>query len=256
MRLSPTGQLLVGATTAVGSELVRFAGGTVATPGATDVTVGAGSVRGGADAFFHGVRVGRGGGAVSTNTCVGNGAGGAITSSVSSTAIGLSAAEVATTGNQWTAVGRSAGASNNASNWTAMGVFAGSNLTASGNWTMIGANAGRYQSGGTTALTESSNSVFLGYLTKGTQSATNEIVVGALAEGKGSNTAVWGNTSITAHYMAGDLHMVTNDKYIYLRGDATTDGSVRTSYQSGSDKVIYEKRVSGTWTMKREWSMA
>jgi len=80
-------------------------------------------------------------------------------------------------------------------------------------------------------------------------------VVGYAAEGKGSNTAVWGNTSITAHYLAGSINMVTNDSYIYLRGSATTDGSVRVSYQSASDAVLTEKRVAGSWVTKLSTSM-
>ena len=48
---------------------------------------------------------------------------------------------------------------------------------------------------------------------------------------------------------------LADNTYIYLRGDATTDGSVRMSYQSGTDDVIIEKRVSGSWDakFKFEW---
>ena len=69
----------------------------------------------------------------------------------------------------------------------------------------MGHQSARYRSGGTTALTTIDNSLHLGSLTKGTQSATNEIAVGYAAEGKGSNTAVWGNTSITDHYFSGNI---------------------------------------------------
>jgi len=179
-------------------------------------------------------------------------------------------------------------------------------LLATGNRNVAaGHQAARYQSGGTTPLTTINNSLHLGYLTKGTQSATNEIAVGYAAEGRGSNTAQWGNTSIVAHYMSGlldvlstteqirasysaavytsmttdsggyftidptggttvinsrlfagsSLHLATADAYFYLLGDATTDGSVRMSYQAGSDAVLTEKRVSGSWVTKLSTSM-
>jgi hypothetical protein len=49
---------------------------------------------------------------------------------------------------------------------------------------------------------------------------------------------------------------LSNDAYIYLRGDATTDDSIRMSYQSGSDGVLLEARDSGTWTTKHNFNMA
>jgi len=44
--------------------------------------------------------------------------------------------------------------------------------------------------------------------------------------------------------------------YLYLRGEASADGSVRVSYQPGSDAVLTEKRVSGSWVTKLSTSMA
>jgi hypothetical protein len=246
--------LLIGTTVAVGSELLRIAGGTAATPTATDVTAGGGSVRSGADSYFAGVRVGLGGGAVSTNTCVGNLALDENVSGVNNVAVGYQAAK-RSTGSYWTAIGDSAKATGVAGNsWVAIGRFAGLSLSSS-NWVAIGISAGRYQSGGTTDLTASIDSVFLGYLTKGTQSASNEIAIGASAEGKGSNTFVHGNTSITNHYMAGSINMVTDDSYVYLRGDATTDGSVRVSFQSGTTAIEFEKRISGSWVSRHSFAM-
>jgi hypothetical protein len=215
--------LLIGTPALVGSELLRIAGGSAATAGATDILAGGGSVSTGADSYFAGVRVGLGGGAVLTNTCVGNGAMAAtatgtlnvvvgyqsltaLTTGTSNTVVGYRACYNAhTAANNCTAIGTNAMLSNNGSNNTAVGFQSlYGNVAGIGN-TAIGVRSARYQSGGTTDLTAIENSVFVGYNTKGTQSATNEIAVGYAAEGKGSNTAVWGNTSITAHFFNGNM---------------------------------------------------
>jgi len=49
---------------------------------------------------------------------------------------------------------------------------------------------------------------------------------------------------------------LANDSYIYLRGDASTDDSIRISYQSSSDSIIFEARDAGTWTAKHTFPMA
>jgi hypothetical protein len=46
---------------------------------------------------------------------------------------------------------------------------------------------------------------------------------------------------------------MTGGKYFYLRGDASTDGSVRISSQSSGTAQI-EKRASGTWTAMESWA--
>jgi hypothetical protein len=50
----------------------------------------------------------------------------------------------------------------------------------------------------------------------------------------------------------GDLSQ-TGGKYHYLRGDASTDGSVRISSQSSGTALI-EKRAGGSWTTLQAWS--
>jgi hypothetical protein len=40
------------------------------------------------------------------------------------------------------------------------------------------------------------------------------------------------------------------DNYIYLKGSASVDGSVRMSYLTSADAVLYEKRVAGAWVAK------
>lgn len=228
------GAFLVGATVGVGSERLRVAGGTASTPGATDCTFGGGSVRGGADAYFNTVRVGLGGGAVSSNTVVGAGAMAATATGGDHTYVGYVAGASITNGSKGTAVGSGAsGALTTGSNTASFGYVAALSITTTSGWTIVGSQAGRYQSGGTTALTESTNSVFLGYLTKGTQSASNEIAVGYAAEGKGSNTAVWGNTSITDNYLT---------KSVTLRTSADA-GKMRWHYDSSTGEYGMQMRV-------------
>ncbi len=50
----------------------------------------------------------------------------------------------------------------------------------------------------------------------------------------------------------GDFALV-GGKYIYLRGDAISDGSVRLSSQSSGTATI-EKRASGTWSSMESWA--
>jgi len=58
--------------------------------------------------------------------------------------------------------------------------------------------------------TKSNNSLFLGALTKPEDiNQTNQIVIGHLAEGKGSNTVTIGNSSITHNYLTGKLLLDT-----------------------------------------------
>jgi hypothetical protein len=49
---------------------------------------------------------------------------------------------------------------------------------------------------------------------------------------------------------------LTTDDYIYLKGSASVDGSVRMSYLTSADAVLYEKRVSGAWITKQILEMA
>jgi hypothetical protein len=40
--------------------------------------------------------------------------------------------------------------------------------------------------------------------------------------------------------------LLSDGKYIYLKGNATTDGSFRIGVDS--DAIVLEKRIAGTWT--------
>jgi hypothetical protein len=149
------------------------------------------------------------------------------TTGIDNTASGQYALFRNTTGSDNTASGSSTLFSNiTGSNNTASGSAAlifnttGHNNTATGNGalrsnttglnnTAVGYQSGRYQSGGTTALTTASNSVFLGAITKGIQGATNQIVIGDTAESIGANTVVLGNDSIVTTALKGNVGIGT-----------------------------------------------
>ncbi len=160
----------------------------------------------------------------SNNTAVGYQALKTNTTGNLNSAFGDSALYSNTTGNRNTASGynalvnNSTGGYNTASGYSALG----SNTTGSYN-TALGQNAlysngsgnnniafgyeaARYQKDGSTALATVTNSVYLGYGTRGwSDSDSNSIVIGASAIGAGANTAVLGNDSITSTLLKGNL---------------------------------------------------
>jgi hypothetical protein len=195
MRINSSGQVLIGSTTAT-TGLLQLASGTTSANG-----VGFGSehqiyresatiLRSTLDMSINGVRVGLGGGAVSTNTCVGTGAMAATATGTNTVAVGNTSLAALTSG-----VGN-----------TAIGGLAAVNLTTGSYNIAVGIGAGRYHSDGATALTDPENSIYIGALCRGqNNSDNNSIVIGYSAIGKGANTAVWGNTSVTNHYFAGNM---------------------------------------------------
>lgn len=152
-------------------------------------------------------------------------------SNTGNTAIGNSALQGITVGNYNTSVGiysmydATTGGENVAVGYQALG-----NIT-TGDWNVgVGTKAGSMVDGVTENKT-STNSIYIGYQTQPyADGDTNEIVVGHLAEGNGSNTATWGNTSIVGHYFSGASYhgdyaggnyaQVASDGTITLVGDA------------------------------------
>ena len=73
------------------------------------------------------------------------------------------------------------------------------------NNTAVGAYAGRYLANGTTPLTTSSGSTFIGYNTKSLSNGqTNQVVIGNDAIGNGSNTTTLGNSNTTSLFLGGN----------------------------------------------------
>jgi hypothetical protein len=128
----------------------------------------------------------------------------------SNTAFGVGALQNATTSVDNAAFGRLALGTitsiGNGQNNTAIGSFAAVSLT-NGNFNVaVGHRAAGYLSGGTNAATTFGQGVYIGYQTKVSSGGPlNEIVIGYLAEGVGSNTTVIGNTSTTTAYIKGEI---------------------------------------------------
>jgi hypothetical protein len=108
------------------------------------------------------------------------------------------------------------------------GTSAGSNKIAGANNSFFGSNAGRFTGTGTTAMTSVSNSIYLGFQTRGLNAtgSTNEIVIGYDVVGLGSNTTVLGNTSTTFGRWYGSLLLgtTTNAASSILTMESTTQG--------------------------------
>jgi hypothetical protein len=142
----------------------------------------------------------------SHNSFIGTYAGNNNTTGSSNIFFGTYAGYYNTTGSSNSFIGTGAGNNNTTGAHNSfVGAYAGRSNTTGGYNSFVGRDAGRYQVGGTTALTVTGRSVFIGYNTKGTQSATNENVFGYEAEGKGSNTVVLGNDDITDTYLKGTI---------------------------------------------------
>ncbi len=84
---------------------------------------------------------------------------------------------------------------------TGLGCNAGDNIIGSSYSIFIGPNAGSsYGGGGGTVLTSATRCIYIGEDARaGANTVTNEIVIGDQALGNGSNSATYGNASITSH---------------------------------------------------------
>jgi hypothetical protein len=211
----------------------------------------------------EGITIGRGGGYVTTNTVVGNGAGQSNTTGVGNTFIGYQAGQGNTTAGNNIFLGYQSGyfttsgsaniaigATNLLTNTTgtqniaiggqqvlssttvssaniAIGFQSFSNLTAGSSNTLLGNQAGRNIADGVTALTSTDNSIYIGVATKAlANSQTNQIVIGYSTTGLGSNTTVIGNSSTTLTALYGSL--ITGGTSVnasaQLQVDSTTKG--------------------------------
>jgi uncharacterized delta-60 repeat protein len=193
------------------------------------------------------------------NTFIGSDAGSDVVSGSDNTFIGYSAGSDVVDGNYSVYVGSYAGNRNiSGDHNTGVGYFAGfSNIVGQRN-TLLGTEAGYvatsgddnlmlgYRAGAFTNagqnLLNSNTSVFLGSNARGLDNATNQIVIGALAQGNGSNTTTIGTSSTTATYLRGKL---------VLSGSIAQEvtGSLRVSGNeiiTGSLSVTGSLNVSGS----------
>jgi hypothetical protein len=144
-------------------------------------------------------------------------------------AFGVNALLNNTTGGDNAAFGRNALQNNTtgASN-SAFGRNALLNNTTGSNNVALGLDAGRFTGTGTTAMTSVSNSIYVGFQTRGAAATgtTNEIVIGNNVVGLGSNTTVLGNssTTLTAIYGALITGGTSVNASAQLQIDSTTRG--------------------------------
>jgi hypothetical protein len=146
------------------------------------------------------------------NTAFGSFALNANTVGSSSIAVGAAALLSNTIGNHNTAVGNSAIRLNvsGSQNVGVGGSVLFNNTNGSDN-VALGWNAARYFGTGTSSLTDTSGSIFIGSLARANASGeVNQVVIGMNALGLGSNSVVLGNDNITKTVLKGSVGIGTN----------------------------------------------
>lgn len=152
----------------------------------------------------------------SNNTLIGCNAGVNLTTGDSNTSVGRASLEQCTTGYAHTIVGTSAGNSISTSiNNTIIGFQAGYSIGEGSNNVCLGRSAGTFIVGND-PLSTPSDSVYIGYLTKGlTSTESNCIVIGASAIGEGSNTVVIGTSATVQQHLYATLYVKTEGSLVF-----------------------------------------
>jgi hypothetical protein len=181
------------------------------------------------------------------------------TTGVGNTGLGYNTLYNNTSGSQNTAIGYLSLTENTTGiNNSAFGSTALNGITTGNDNTAIGFEAGYFIQDGLTIVTSTSNSLFLGALTKPLDNnQTNQIVIGATAIGLGSNTATLGNTGITITRLRGE---VRGGSFVkdggtssqFLKADGSVDSnsylplSGGTLTSSGSANTLNINHTSGS----------
>jgi len=213
---------------------------------------------------YHNTAIGSqvGGSGGSDNTIVGRRAGGPSTggrttamgvqtllfnTGAANTAIGAETMVYNTTGHDNVAIGPSALGSNTTGSLNvALGTASLLSVTGDGN-IAVGYDAGRNQADGTTALTNSNTSIYLGLGSRGyDNNDTNSIVLGTTAIGAGANTTVIGNSSMADVYFgSSSANSNIHAKKLYL-GSSSVPGCIVMGDTNGG--VSYITLVNGVLT--------
>ena len=226
-------------TTGVSNLFIGNDAGLLNTTGTTNVFIGryAGDANTtGTANVFVGVNAGTSNTTGLRNIAVGGSALSSLTGANNdNVAIGVGALQVATSGTN-TAVGKDSliGLTTGTGN-TSLGQLSGRRITTTNNNLFLGNNSGSVIADGTTFNTTPSDSVYLGGGTKaGADGQTNQIVIGYNAIGKGSNTAIIGNTSVTDTHVRGVRNTgtmtiigATNNCILTVDADATCDAGTK-----------------------------
>lgn len=221
-----TGKFTAVTNSALTSGRVTYAGTAGVLQDDADFTFNGTTVTMANDASISGLTVGKGGGAVSSNTAFGvnaltaNEAGG-----TNNTAIGNAALDSNTTGDANTALGQDAlQANTTASNNTAVGYQAGYTNTTGGNFTAVGKEAGyTYNS-----TTENFGSTFVGLRSgQSTTTGNDNAFVGGFA-GRFNTTGSY-NVALGASSLYSNTTASNNTAVGYQAGYSNTTGTIITA---------------------------
>ena len=205
---------------------------------ASVLSIGTASASFSSDIEVNGLTIGLGSGSIVTNTALGLDALFSNTSGSGNVSVGQGSMRSNTSGLGNVAVGKDSLRLNTTGvNNTALGYYALYNITGSDN-IAIGESAGQYS---TAALdkTAGDQNIYIGANTvSGGQDTDNEIVIGYGVTGNGSNTATYGNSSITDHYFDGNVRA----DYFY------GDGSNLTNLPSSTTPTLQQVTTAGSTT--------
>jgi hypothetical protein len=175
------------------------------------------------------------------------------TSGTQNTATGAVALYFNTVGNSNTAVGlQSAYKNTTGNNNVAVGLNSLFGNTTGTSNTALGHGSGHYITDDITENSISNNSVFVGSQTKAqANNQTNQIVIGHLTTGNGSNTVTIGNSSITDNYFTGNIRggafiRTGGTSSQFLKADGSVDSSTYlTTGTAASTYVPYTGATGG-----------
>lgn len=166
------------------------------------------------------------------------------TTGSNNTAVGYASMRTSTTGTYNTAIGVASLYDNTTgSNNVAIGRYALTNSISGNSNIGIGTNSGNQ-------LTTGSNNIYIGGSAEGSAADNdNEIVIGYNATGNGSNTATYGNASITEHHFTagqvnvlGNLAVDTNTLYVDAANNRV---GVGTSSPTSPIDVVSDANATG-----------
>lgn len=161
------------------------------------------------------------------------------TSGYVNTAIGASALSNNISGFGNTAIGTEALYDSNGILNNAIGYYALRNITTGVANIGIGYGAGQFITGGVTVNQTSSNSIYIGYLTKASADGnTNEIIIGYDVTGNGSNSVTLGNTSITKTILQGRVGIGTVTPNSMLHNAGSVSETKITTVATGTHTVL------------------